>query len=132
MALSATNISLVFEIMGVPENGTLYAASRLASLWGPAAESYNFAPVVTALNAAIAALTASQETRVTALLLDWTNNDLSISELQISRSSSSALGVIVDDSTRADKIRNSLMRIIGFSAPDIVSEISANNRRVVR
>lgn len=132
MPLSATNISLVFEIMGVPQNGTLYASSRLASLWGPAAETYDFSAIVTMLNTALAALTATQITRVEALLADWTANDLSISELSINRSSSSALGVIVDDSTRAAKIRARLVSIIGFSAPDINSEISANNRRVVR
>ena len=106
----------IFEIFGLPQNGSGYSVFLTATLFGPFAEPYDFTALVTALNAKLDALTSPQETRVIVHLERW---DLvgGTNPLLMQKSSSGAEGIIVDFNRERQNIHNQIAAIIGFYAP---------------
>src|ERR1043165_3485060 len=68
MPLTAQQTTQIFEILGVPQDGSGDVFASVATLFGPAYETYDMAAIVSRINAKLAALTATQITRVTELL----------------------------------------------------------------
>lgn len=116
MALSAAQIAQIYEIAGIPQQGAGYAAFALASLFGPAGEAFSFTAVCTALDARIAAVSASQETRIGTHLTRWDTIG-GTSQLQINKSSEGAEGTIVDDPAEREAIRQAIFNLLGFICP---------------
>ena len=122
MALTAAQITQVFEVFCVPQGGAATAVIAVSSRSGGIAieqattEAYEFAAVVTDLTAKLAALTATGETRVTTLLTRW-DTLTSYDPLRIHKASGGAEGEIVDYEKERCNIRAALANIIGFAVP---------------
>lgn len=115
MALSAAQITQVFEIFGVPENGSGEVVAGLTTLFGPAGESYDLSAITALLNAKLSALSASLETRVVALLDRW-DVVTSTSPLRL-ETVPEGRGTVVDHPAEREAIRNTLADLIGFVVP---------------
>lgn len=126
MALSDAQAAQVFEIFGVPQGGRGEVVASVATLFGPAWESYDLAGVVTLLNERLAALTAAQETRVAALLVRWDAIG-STSPLKVDASAPSH-GTLADHPAERAALRLALADLIGFAAPS--GGFAAEARRV--
>ena len=115
MPLSATQVTQVFEILGVPQDGSGDVFASVATLFGPAYETYDMAAIVARIDAKLAALTATQITRVTELL-DRFNSITATSPLQV-EASSAGKGTIVDHPKERDAIRIALGNVLGIAVP---------------
>jgi hypothetical protein len=115
MPLSSTQITQIFEIVGVPQDGNGAVFSSVATLFGPAYENYDMAAIVTQINTKLAALSATQITRCTELLDRFTaitaTSPLTISD------SSAGKGVIVNHPQERSSIRESLGNLLGIAVP---------------
>ncbi len=116
MALSAAQTSQLYEVFGLPQGGLGYDAAQVANLWGPAGEAYDFTAHVTALTTKLAALSASQETRVTTALTRW-DVITSYDPLKIHRSTTGGEGTIVDYPAEREAIRQTIGNVIGYYVP---------------
>lgn len=114
MALTAAQVTQVFEIFGIPQNGAGDVAIQASSQDGPLCETYDFTALASKLSARLTALSSEQITRVTALLTRW-DAVTSTSPLQISRSSGGS-GAIADHPGERAAIRFALSNLIGFAA----------------
>ena len=115
MSLTAAQITQVYEILGVPQDGTGEVFGSVATLFGPAFESYDLASIVTRVDAKLAGLSASQETRVTALLARHAAISAS-SPLKL-KAASGAQGTLVDHPAEREAIRVALGNILGIAVP---------------
>jgi hypothetical protein len=113
MALSSAQVTQVFEVFGVPENGGGDVVSEAVSLFGPVCDSYDLSAIVTKLNARLSALTSSQIDRVTALLERW-SAITSSSPLKLAHSGGSQ-GTIVDHAAERAAIKQALSNITGWA-----------------
>jgi hypothetical protein len=115
MSLSAAQITQVFEVLGVPQNGSGDVIGSVATLFGPAWETYDVSSIVTRVNARIAALTSAQETRVAGLLERWdaigATSPLHVVE------AADARGTLANHPAERAAIRYALANIIGVAAP---------------
>lgn len=116
MALTAAQTTQVFKIYGIPQSGSGTLVYRMAdNLSVPLMQPFSFTAVVDALNAALAALTASQEAEVVALLTAWSDIG-DYDELRVSQDGGTA-GRIVDRDVRRQNIRDTLANILGVAMP---------------
>ena len=115
MPLTAAQITQVFEILGVPQNGSGDVYPSVATLFGPSFESYDMSAIVTRIGAKLAALSATQITRVTELLDRYTAITAT-SPLQIHQSDGSA-GVIVNHPAERETVRTALGNVLGIAVP---------------
>ncbi|HYF49514.1 MAG TPA: hypothetical protein VEJ63_08915 [Planctomycetota bacterium] len=115
MPLSATQTTQVFEILGVPQDGSGDVFASVATLFGAEYETYDMAAIVSRINTKLAALTATQITRVTELL-DRFTSITATSPLQV-EASSAGQGVIVDHPKERDAIRVALGNVLGIAVP---------------
>ncbi len=68
MALTASEISQVYEMLGIPQGGSAMAIDNLATMFGPFAQAYDFTAIITLIDAKLAALSATNIVRVQTLL----------------------------------------------------------------
>ena len=71
MALSDANIAKVYEIVGLPQQGSASVVEQLASLRGPTAETFDFDAVITMFDERIAAISSDQQDLVEDLIARW-------------------------------------------------------------
>jgi len=115
MALTAAQTTQIYEILGVPQNGSGAVISAMATIFGPVFESMDMSTLVTKINAKLTALTAEQIARVTPLLLHW-DAITSTSPLRVTQSASTR-GTAVDHPAERAAIRSALSNIIGVAVP---------------
>ncbi len=115
MALTAAQTTQFFEILGIPQNGAGDVFSSVATLFGPAYETYDCSGIVSKVNTRLSALTTSQETRVTALLTRW-DAITSYSPLQVNQNGDTS-GRVVDYPQERENIRRSLGDLVGVAVP---------------
>lgn len=115
MSLTATQTTQIYEILGVPQDGSGEVIGSIATLFGPEFESYNMGNIVTSIDAKLAALSASQLTRVTTLLDRYTAISAS-SPLKLN-AASGARGTLVDHPAEREAIRLALGNILGIATP---------------
>lgn len=123
MALTDAQKATIFEIFGLPQGGSIKSVTSLVDFPGtlgqvtyPNTVTGDISLVVTELNTQIAALSASQETRVGTLLTRW--DELSATKpVKISVGASGAEGVLADFQRERKNIRNTLANILGFTMP---------------
>lgn len=119
MDLTEAQVTQVFKIFGLPQNGAgrIHDVNPLplglGSIDYPVTLDYTEANA--ALTAALAALTASQITEVAALLTEWANIT-DFSEMEVSVAGDSR-GQLVHHEKRRQHVRDTLSNIIGFFAP---------------
>jgi hypothetical protein len=116
MALTAAQITQVYEILGVPQDGTGEIFGAVASIFGPEFETYDLSAVVAKINAKLSALTAEQIARVTTLLDRHTTIGNS-SPLQVNAASGGARGTLADHPAEREAIRSALGNILGIAVP---------------
>ncbi len=115
MPLTAAQTTPIFEILGIPQSGSGDVFGSVATLFGPEFESYDMSAIVSRITAKLAALSAEQITRVTAVL-DRHTAITATSPLKM-HSSSGASGVIADHPAERDMIRTALGNILGIAVP---------------
>jgi len=115
MALTAAQITQVFEILGVPQSGSGEVFGSVATLFGAEFESYDMAGVVSRIGARLAALSAEQIARVTTLLDRHTSITAS-SPLQVSEAGG-ARGVLANHPAERAQIREAIVNIVGLAVP---------------
>ena len=115
MPLSNAQITQVFEIFGVPENGSGDVTSQVASVFGPVSNAFDFTAIAAKLNARLAALSDTQATRSGVLLARW-DALTSFSPLRITQSAKAG-GVFADPPAERAAIRSALSNVIGFATP---------------
>ena len=71
MALTSAQITQVYEILGVPQNGVGQVVGAIATPFGPVCDSCDFGALITKIDARLAALTTTQIARVGNLLTRW-------------------------------------------------------------
>jgi hypothetical protein len=105
--LTPLEISIIYEIMGVPENGNAYIVYAVATIMGAFGQAFDFSTVVAQLAAKLAALSAEQITRVRVCTDRW----------QALETSQGAIRGRTDYRAERRSIRNRLAGVIGFAAP---------------
>jgi hypothetical protein len=115
MALTAAQVTQVFEVAGVPQDGVGAVFASVATLFGAEFESYDMSAVVARITAKLSALTASQEARVTNLLDRYTAISAT-SPLQV-RGSAAARGTLADYPAEREAIRVALGNVLGIAVP---------------
>ena len=115
MPLTAAQTTQIFEILGIPESGSGDVFASLATLFGPAHETYDMAGVVTRVNARLAALSGTQLARVSELL-DRHTTISATSPLSVAQSSAGK-GTLVHHPAEREAIRHALGNILGIAVP---------------
>ena len=115
MALTAAQTTQIYEIFGVPQNGSGAVVSAVATIFGPVCESLDMSGLITRIDAKLSALTTEQIARVTALLLRW-DAITSTSPLRVTQSAATR-GIAVDHPAERASIRAALGNIIGIAVP---------------
>lgn len=115
MALTAAQTTQVFEILGIPEDGTGEVFASVATLFGSEFESYDMSAIVDRIGDKLDALTASQEARVTELLARHTAISAT-SPLQV-RGSAKATGTLADHPAEREALRVALGNVLGLAVP---------------
>src|ERR1043165_1361684 len=131
MALTAAQITQVYEIFGVPQNGVGQIVGAIATPFGPGFDSCDTSALVTAIDARLAALTTSQLARVNSLLTRW-DAITSSSPLRV-EGSSGARGTVADHPAERALIRTALSNLIGVAVPagGFAAEAGIANRATV-
>ena len=117
MALTAAQTAQLYQIMGVPQGGTARTVMRIATLYGPSGEVFDFAAVVTMLTTQLTevATNSSREARVTTLLTAW-EDITSYSNLRVDGAGTNR-GRLVHHERARETIRQELANLIGFYVP---------------
>lgn len=115
MALSAAQATQVFEMLGIPQGGSADAIGSVATLFGPAWETYDVSGLVALVNARLAALTAAQEARVAEVLARWSAIGPA-SPLQV-REAAGSRGTLADHPAERAALRGALANLLGIAVP---------------
>ena len=115
MALTAAQTTQVFEILGVPQDGTGEVFASVATLFGAEFESYDMAAIVDKIGDKLDALTASQEARVVELLARH-SAITATSPLQVS-GTNAARGKLADYPAEREALRTALGNVLGLATP---------------
>lgn len=126
MALTAAQTTQCFEIFGIPETGTSITIGSIQSIYGANIAVYSHAAAATRMAAILAALTATQITRVTTLLDRWT----AITGTAPSKINDDAGSVCADYPAERAAIREQLEKITGIFIGGQAT--SADNLSIVR
>jgi hypothetical protein len=117
MALSAANISKVYELLGIPQGGAgvivtslSHVPPSLAQAWTSTYTEGDFAEIVTKINARLAALSAETQTLVEAWLTQWDSIKTATS-LKLSGE------VEMDFEEEAQKCREAVGNLAGIAVP---------------
>ena len=116
MSLTTAQITQVYEILGVPQDGAGEVFGSVATLFGPAYETYDMSAIVSKINTKLAGLTSEQIARVTTLLDRHTTIGNS-SPLQVSAAAGGAKGTLADYPAERETIRSALGNILGIAVP---------------
>jgi hypothetical protein len=115
MSLTAAQTTQLFQILGIPQSGGGDVYASLATLFGPAFETYDLSAVVARVNDRLAALSATQTARVTELLDRHTA--LTASSPLAVRSAAGTSGTLSDHPAERKAIRDELCNITGIAVP---------------
>jgi hypothetical protein len=115
MALTAAQTTQVFEILGVPEDGTGEVFASVATMFGAEFESYDMAAVVAKIGDKLEGLSASQEARVAELLAR--HAAISATSPVKVRGSAKASGTLADHPAEREAIRVALGNVLGVAVP---------------
>ncbi len=115
MALTSAQTTQIYEIFGVPQNGSGAVISAVATIFGPVFESLDLSALVTKIDTKLSALTSEQIARVTTLLSRW-DAITSTSPLRVTQSAATR-GIAVDHPAERAAIRTALSNIIGVAVP---------------
>jgi hypothetical protein len=115
MPLTAAQTTQFFQILGIPQDGSGDVFSSVASLFGPAYESYDLSAIVTRINTKLTALSATQLTRVTELL-DRHTAITATSPLAVNESAGTR-GTLSNHASERKAIRHELCNIAGIAIP---------------
>jgi hypothetical protein len=135
MAFTADQKSVIYEILGIPENGysvntlsLVHAPYSNVGVWNPSYNTGDFTAMLASIAAQIARVEAiaSCQTRVSALLTRWDEIGTS-SMTAVSKSPSGAEGKIFDAEVERCNIRLRLSNLVGVSVPKggFLAEIEA-------
>lgn len=113
MALTAEQVTQVFEVLGFPEHASGSVVLELTGLFGPQFESYDVSAVRDLLAARLAGLSASQEARTAELLARWSAIGAT-SPLTVAKEGSAA-GTLADHPAERAHLRRALANTIGFA-----------------
>lgn len=122
MALTAAQISKVFEVIALPESGSTTLVTNLVhypytntSTWEPCWNTGDLSGLVARIKVNISLMNATTETIVTGLLTTW--DDIgSTNPLRVT-SSQQAAGVLVDNDKQRELIRQRVGNLIGLAVP---------------
>lgn len=123
MSLSATNRVLVYEVIGLPPEGTEHTiATTLAHLpvtqlqtWEPTFTHSTITNLRTSIDANLATISAETQVRIETFLEDWL--DVSVSELSVDTADNGVKGQIVNDDKRRENIRQRIGNLVGIWVP---------------
>lgn len=116
MALTAAEITQVYQIFELPQQGTGTGVSQIGGFFGPASDTYDWTALNTNLDAILAALTTSLLAHVRVLLARW--DVLGYSQpIQIFKTSTGAIGTFADHPRERQSIRFLLGTAVGFAVP---------------
>src|SRR6185295_8488421 len=116
MALSAAQITQVYEILGVPQSGSAEIVGAMATPFGPVCDSCDLSALVTRIDARLAALSTTQIARVSSLLTRW-DAITSSSPLQVSGPGHSG-GTVADHPQERANIRREIINLVGVFVPN--------------
>jgi hypothetical protein len=127
MALSATQITQIFALLGIPEDGNPQIVHGLISLFGPAFEGYDCASIVTYLNAKLAAVSETQQAEIEILLTRLST--LTTHKIVKVKKSGTVEGDLSDYEKERQKIRDGVGNILGFAVPTggFMAEVKRHN-----
>lgn len=137
MPLSDGEKIQIKEVFGLPALGDGYAVESISSRFGPYAEPYDFAALLTELTARFALVDADTAllARVQAVIADWPN--VATSEVKVVQDTGAA-GTLVDDAAKRRNIRRTLSNLLGFWTPidgffgEIERSMNRDRNRIVR
>jgi hypothetical protein len=115
MALTTAQVTKIYKIFGLPQANEALVVTDWFSIPGPATATMDLSAIKAKLDAILAALSATQETEVAALVVAWDAVG-DYDELRVTRDGTSE-GVLVDREKRRENIRRTLGALIGFVAP---------------
>jgi hypothetical protein len=123
MALSATNRVRVYEVIGLPPEGSDQTiVTTLAHLpvtqlqtWEPTFTHSNIANIRASIDANLAAISAETQTRIEMYLEQW--EIIVISPLTISKADNGVEGQIVNDEEQREIIRQRIGNLVGIWVP---------------
>lgn len=122
MALTAAQISQVYDIIELPQSGSALLQPTPGNPFDHIPHYYDASATVTAIDAKLAALTAEQITRVGTLLTRWD----SITSTSPTRILDKGGSVLADHPEERRNIKGAIEHIIGLKLPKFPG-VSADN-----
>jgi hypothetical protein len=117
MALTAANVAKVYELLGIPQGGTglivtslSHVPPSLAQAWTSTYTEGDFSAIVTKITAALAAISAEQQTLVEAWLAQWDS-------IKTATSLTLEGEVGMNFAEEAEKCRESVGNLVGVAVP---------------
>ena len=114
--LTPNEVALFFEMFGVPQSGSAYAASQITTLYGPAGEPYDCSALVKQLNAQCTAMKPPQVVRLRLRTKEWDNIG-STRQVIITKGANGTEGQLQHDEKQRKEIRKVCGNILGFWSP---------------
>lgn len=123
MALTAANRVKVYEVIGLPPEGSDHTvATTLAHMpitqlqtWETTYTHTNMADMRTSIDANLAAISAETQTRIELYLTEW--DSIAISELSVTKADNGVEGHLVSDEDRRELIRQRIGNLVGIWVP---------------
>lgn len=123
MELSAVNRVKVFEVIGLPPEGSNQTVvTTLAhmpvsqlGLWEPTYTNSNISNIRTSIDANLTAISAETQARIELYLTEW--DQIAISELTVMEADNGVKGNIVSDEQRRELIRQRVGNLVGIWVP---------------
>lgn len=126
MALSDTNKTIVYQILGMPQSGTAVIAQTVG--FDPDTNYFSATDLVNKINTQIATLTADQITLVNTILARWT--EITSTSQQVIRDKFGSM--VKDDPAERAAIKRQVENIIGIKLPKSPLDRAENNLSIQR
>ncbi|MGD0093243.1 MAG: hypothetical protein ABSE73_25290 [Planctomycetota bacterium] len=117
--LTASQVTQVFKIFGIPQSGTGAVVFTDLAPRGTVVSTFDMSQPAARLGVILGSLTPEQEAEAAALLEEWANVT-DYSEVRVNsegRGADRAQGRLADDQVRRQNIRLALGNVLGFYAP---------------
>ena len=114
--LTPNEWALAYEIFNIPQLGTAYAASQVATLYGPAGEPYDFTFLTQRLNACLSAMKPPQVARLRIKFRRWDEIGAT-RQVIITKGANGTEGQLQNDELERRDIRKVVGNILGFWSP---------------
>lgn len=115
MALTDDQKSQVFQLLGIPNKDTVFGAHVLMSIKGPGGELYTMKEIRSQITAAIAALTASEETLIAASLTEYLTIRNEV--MTVNQSAGGFSGKLLDSEATRERCRKEVALTLGVFVP---------------